>query len=124
MTESVQRQRPVTRDPAHTYAQMLDIVTHPAFRIGFLDAQGGKPFDHDEIMTRIDRETPPSALERIGWNIFLFSRGKVELAQWRYEEGRWLHLAFGVCCKGWNHPDFPPAQVRRYIHQQADEAAS
>lgn len=114
------KQAPVN-DLAQTYSAFRKIVTHPAFRLGFLDAQNGKPFDHDQIVERIYAETPTGALERLGWNGYdLFAgrvqtRPNIEMAQWRYEEGRLVCLSFGIRCKAWGHPDYPPACVRQYI---------
>lgn len=115
---------------AATLGDLWQCVIHPAFRIGFLDARDGRPFDHDKILQRIDAETPAGALKRLGWkSIDLFAGADIfgkdsaaekqarrcELAQYRYEEGRMLFREFGVRCKAWGHPDFPPAQVRAYL---------
>lgn len=99
---------------ANTFAQRFRVVSHPAFRIGFLDAQNGRPFDHDDIFARIEAETPPRALDRIGWVSLAFDPIAVNLAQFRYEEGRLAYLDKGWRCKGWNNPDFPPARAMAY----------
>ena len=131
--------KPVRGKP-ETIGECLAIAMHPAFRIGFLDARAGRRFDHDCIMQRILAETPASALKRLGWTSPLFDDGPdmfgvesniskhqarlVELAQYRYEEGRILFLGHGVRCKAWGHPDFPPAGVRafciRWIENKGD----
>jgi hypothetical protein len=105
---------PVNRK-AKSYADYFAIVTHPAVRIGFLDAQNGRAFDHDHIIARIKNETPKGALKRLGWEADLFDHATVALAQYRYEEGRLLVTSEGLKCKAWGHPDFPPAQVRNLI---------
>lgn len=120
---------------AEGYGELLAIVTHPAFRLGFLDAQLGRPFEHDRIMDRIDAETPASALARIGWKrnnepAGLFDtpepsrRARVEIAQYRYEEGRLLVVSEGLRCKAWGHPDYPPRQVDDFIWKRAQASAA
>jgi hypothetical protein len=117
----------VVTHKASTLGDLIAIAMHPAFRIGFLDARDGRAFDHDLILQRIVVETPASALKRIGWDDLLDSlqldldghgvkaiRKRVEIAQYRYEEGRILFLGYGVRCRAWGHPDFPPAQVREF----------
>lgn len=112
-------QSPVNRR-GETFADFFTIATHPAVRIGFLDAQNERPFDHDRIADRILQETPPNALKRLGWTAEgLFTRHAIELAQYRYEEGRLLFLDVGLRCKAWGHPDFPPASVRKYCMDRA-----
>jgi hypothetical protein len=114
-------------EKAKTIGEMIAITMHPAFRIGFLDARDGRALDHDLIVQRILSETPASALKRIGWDDLLDSlqldldghgvkaiRKRVEIAQYRYEEGRILFLGYGVRCRAWGHPDFSPAQVREF----------
>ena len=101
---------------AQTLADLWQCVVHPAFRIGFLDARAGRPFDHDKIVDRIQAETPAGALQRLGWaGLDLIDAKSFEVAQYRYEEGRTLFLEYGVRCKAWGHPDFPPAQVREFL---------
>lgn len=135
-------QSPTNGRLAQTYADMMGIAMHPAFRVGFLDGQFGREFDHDEIMSRIVRETHPRALERISWqwtkneihpDLFgspyaakmAANRAKaVELAQYRYEEGRRLAKEFGLRCKAWGHPDYPPKAVTDFIVARAMEAAA
>ena len=100
----------------------MRIVMHPAFRLGFLDAQRGHPVDHDDIVRRIQNETPPSALKRIGWDWLAWTAPTtkdVEVAQYRYEEGRLAVRQFGLKCRAWGHPDFPPAQVRSKVEEMA-----
>lgn len=123
------RQSPVSGEPK-TYGDYLAIVTHPAFRLGFLDAQLGRDFDHERILDRIKRETPPRALGRLGWSAApgeapagLFTAaetastraGVIELAQYRYEEGRLLVTQERLRCRAWGHPDYPPRQVDDFI---------
>lgn len=108
-------QGPTTGTVATEFDLRIRIVTHPAFRLGFLDAQSGAPFSHDNIMARIERETPSTALKRIRWRglgLFDEKRAKrTEMAQYRYEEGRLAVIAAGLKCRSWNHPDYPPKQV-------------
>ena len=114
----MQRQEPV-HGQISTRSAALGIVMHPALRLGFLDAQAGKPFDHDRIMERIASETPPRALDRIGWYPLLrVASDDVRLAQYRYEEGRLLVTQEGLRCRKWGHPDFPPAQVMDWIDRK------
>jgi len=117
---------------AETFGDLWQCVVHPAFRLGFLDARAGRPMDHDRIMQRILLETPKGALQRLGWTTAQLFDGPdlfsiessaaarsaqaVALAQYRYEEGRTLFLEYGLRCKAWGHPDFPPAAVRDYLH--------
>ncbi len=112
--------KPVNGKPS-SYAAFMAIVSHPALRIGFLDAQLGRPFDHENIMARIKTETPPGALKRLGFDADLFDRASIELAQYRYEEGRILVVEHGLRCKAWGHPDFPPSRVQDYIWKRLDE---
>lgn len=116
-------QGPTNGERARTYGQLLGIVTHPAFRLGFLDCARGRPLDHDAIVARIYAETPPGALTRMGWGaargFFHIGAAAVELAQYRYEEGRQAYFELGLRAKAWGHPDFPPAAVRRYIEERA-----
>jgi len=125
------------RQKAMTLADLWQCVVHPAFRLGFLDARAGRPLDHDRIMQRIMAETPKGALQRLGWiTAQLFetpdmfgiestaaarSGHAVALAQYRYEEGRTLFLEYGLRCKAWGHPDFPPAAVRNYLYARVAE---
>lgn len=135
------RQGPTTGKVAQSYGTLLGIVSHPAFRLGFLDAQHGRDFDHDRIMLRIVNETPTRALERIGWSwaaaperltrdLFSASHDRktraleVELAQYRYEEGRLAVLDLGLRCRAWGHPDFPPKAVDDYIWERASRHMS
>lgn len=115
-------QGPTCGDIATRYGDLFCIVTHPAFRLGFLDALAGKPIDHDHIADRIVRETPASAIRRLGISAAsLFDTAAVELAQYRYEEGRIAVIQEGLKCRAWGHPYFPPAQVRQYIWARADK---
>lgn len=124
---------------ARTLGDLVAITMHPAFRLGFLDARAGRPLDHDSIMARIFSETPAGALKRLGWStpdlfdtpdIFGVDSAQaqraakaVEIAQYRYEEGRKLFLEFGVRCKAWGHPDFPPVAVRDFCIKRSREIA-
>lgn len=92
-----------------TFGDLYACCQHPAFRIGFLDAQAGRPLDHDAIVARIQAETNPRALARIGWDVPpAYLAGKTALAQYRYEEGRIAVLEYGCRCRAWGHPDYPP----------------
>lgn len=110
-------QRPVSGPPPTTYGAGLAIAMHPAFRIGFLDAQRGHPLDHDRIRSRIYCETPRGALQRLGYARRDLSERDIEIAQYRYEEGRTAVIQFGLRCKAWGHPDFPPVQVDAFIRE-------
>jgi len=138
------RQAPTSHKLANTYGSMMAIVSHPAFRIGFLDAQQHREFDHDRIMARIIDETPPMALARIAWpwsvteedddllvafaSTDFVDRSRVnrsravELAQYRYEEGRKAVTEYGLRCKAWGHPDFPPKAVMDYVWARIEKA--
>jgi hypothetical protein len=117
-------QGPTNGATARSYGELFGIVTHPAFRIGFLDAQSGKPLDHDRIAARVFAETPSRAFIRMGWDPIVLEKPEaVELAQYRYEEGRFCVVDLGLRCKAWGHPDFPPAKLREYIWQRAEKAA-
>ena len=113
-------QKPVVGTHAKSQSERLHIVTHPAFRLGFLDAAAGRPLDHDRIIARIEAETPASALQRTGWRVpgsdmFEHLRQRaVEIAQYRYEEGRLLRRLLSGRVKGWGHPDYPPAIVQEF----------
>jgi hypothetical protein len=122
---------------AMTLGDLWRCVVHPAFRLGFLDARAGHPLDHDRILRRIMAETPKGALQRLGWTTNQLFDGPdmfgvesdaaaraaqtVALAQYRYEEGRALFLEYGLRCKAWGHPDFPPAEVRNYLYARVAE---
>ncbi|KRR25934.1 hypothetical protein [Bradyrhizobium retamae] len=128
--------KPVT-ERGKTLWDFLSIVHHPAFRIGFLDARCGRPPDHDKILQRIVAETPAGALKRLGWaDRDLFdgpdtfgvdsaqakaAATSIEIAQYRYEEGRTLFLEYGVRCKAWGHPDYPPVAVVEFCRRRARE---
>ena len=114
-------QGPLKPELARDPMRRLRIVSHPALRLGFLDAQNGRPLDHDNIIKRIMAETPPTSLKCLGWDRELFSQKDVEKSQYRYEEGRLLVIKYGLRCKGWNHPDYPPAAVRNFALHRPDE---
>lgn len=115
-------QGPTNGEIATSYGALLTIITHPAFRLGFLDAMRGLPLDHDLIGERIKAETPASYFKRMGVQPDdLFQQPDVRLAQYRYEEGRLAHLMLGLRCKAWGHPDFPPKSLRDYIWERADK---
>lgn len=112
------QQSPTSGRPPETAAEAFRIVSHPAFRLGFLDAQHGRPFDHEDIVGRIERETPKLALRdrRLAWWTYWLAHDlpqAVEVAQYRYEEGRMLVTEFGLRCKAWSDPRYLPAQVRQ-----------
>lgn len=114
-------QGPTTGKPARRFGEMLVIVQHPAFRLGFLDAQNGRGLDHDAIIDRIHAETPAGALKRLGWKRDLFKAGRFEIAQYRYEEGRLAVIEYGLRCKAWGHPDCPPRQVIDFLWERAQK---
>lgn len=121
-------QAPTSGKCATAYSDLYAIITHPAFRLGFLDAQHGKPLNHDLIGERIFAETPQSYFKRQKIE-GLFSKEyfKIELSQYRYEEGRLAVVKEGLNCKAWGHPDFPPAKLRDYIWKRSrssDKAAT
>jgi hypothetical protein len=98
------------------------MVSHPATRLGFLDALAEKPLDHDRIADRIYWETPPGARHRLGWPDYPPPEAII-VARYRYEEGRLLVKQEGLRCKAWGHPDFPPAQVMKYVRQRFGQGA-
>lgn len=112
------------RGLASSYAQFWSIVTHPAFRIGFLDARRHAPFDHEDIRARVLIETPSGALKRLGINVERWRDGDIENAQIRYEEGRRALIEYGLKCRAWGHPDYPPAAVRDLIVRLTKERQS
>ncbi|WP_316214324.1 hypothetical protein [Bradyrhizobium sp. SZCCHNR2032] len=128
----------IVTEKAQTLGDFVRIVQHPAFRIGFLDARASRPFDHDLIMQRILDETPSGALKRLGWqaagdlqpDMFRIEAAQakrakqIEIAQYRYEEGLILFIEYGVRCKAWGHPDFPPAEVMRFCQRRFDESVT
>ena len=120
--DAIQFDSPVT-ELAVSFDELWSIVTHPAFRIGYLDARCGRPHDHDRIAARILAETPSRALQRLGFDGGFFAHHDVALAQYRYEEGRRLYLEFDLRCRGWSHPDHPPTAIRRYIDSRAGTAS-
>lgn len=99
------RQKP-TDGRITSRSEALAIASHPAIRLGFLDAQRGLGIDHDDIMARIEAETPPLAIKRIGWTVRLRypTPDDVRLAQYRYEEGRLLVLQEGLRCRTRSSP--------------------
>ena len=107
-----------TIGPATSRWDYLQIFTHPAFRLGFLDACRGKPFDADLSLARLRAETPANCKFR--WNLFYPEdrRYPDALEQFRYEEGRLFVIERGLTCGSWGHPDRLPPQVRRYIDQR------
>lgn len=118
----MRRQKPVSGEPPRDFERRMRCVTHPACRLGFLDALAGKPVNHDRIMERIERETPASSLKRIGWLhadlLGPFGESETAVAQYRYEEGRQLVTEVGLRCKAWGHPDYPPKQVVEFCRKQ------
>ena len=56
MSEVYDGQGPAKGRVAQTLGELTSIVQHPAFRLGFLDAQSGRPLDHDLIVDRIMRD--------------------------------------------------------------------
>lgn len=95
--------------------ELMDLARHPAVRLGVLDAQAGRPLDHDHIGEHILAETPAGSLRRLRWPLRPLTADEVAVAQYRYEEGRLLVLQAGLRCRAWGHPDFPPAAIRRYV---------
>lgn len=98
-----------------SFAEFMHIVTHPAFRIGFLDAQAGRSFQYDGVAAWCWRETPMSASQRWMLTTDMLDSNHEILAQRRYEEGRLLVTEYGLRCRSWNHPDYPPRAVIAYI---------
>jgi hypothetical protein len=94
-----ERQKPIG-DRLADADELWSIVCHPAFRLGFLDMQAGRPLDHDAIHSRILRETPPTALDRLGYPMLYMGQRWQDVAQTRYEEGRLAVVQFGLRCKG------------------------
>lgn len=109
------------RKRAKSVDELMSIVMHPAFRIGFLDFRAGRPLDHDQIRARIEKETPAGALERLGFSPLSWEPGDIRHAQVRYEDGRKVAAQFDLRVKGWSHPDYPPVAVRRLIERLAQE---
>ena len=85
------------------------IVTHPAMRLGFLDARRGALHDCEDIVGRIVRETPPNGLKL--WRRELVRKGAVEAAQRRYEEGRQLWVDYRLVVRGWSDCRYPPKSL-------------
>ncbi len=118
-------QAPTNGERASTISELWGIITHPAFRLGFLDAQCGLPISHDRIGSRIENETPASFFSRMKAQPNLWEgANRIQLAQYRYEEGRLAVLQEGLKCRKWGHPDFPPAAVRRYVMNRVDRSAA
>lgn len=120
--------KPLQQETAVEYADLWTIITHPAFRLGFLDAQAQRPLSHEHIMQRIEGETPKGALKRIRWHpdgdsesLFGIVHARkarqtaCEIAQYRYEEGRLAVIQYGLKCRAWGHPDYPPAAITSFI---------
>lgn len=108
---------------ARSYGELWGIVTHPAYRLGFLDGQENRPFDHDRIIARIEAETLPSALRTCGWPPLRAPDMLIEESQVRYEEGRLL-AARGIRCRSWRWPSYPPKAVRAEIEKLVRERAA
>jgi hypothetical protein len=100
-------QGPTNGETAQSYWDFMSIAQHPAFRLGFLDARAARPLDHDKIVARMIAETPPRACMGTSPPVD-GDAAAVELAQYRYEEGRLLWLIEKPKVKAWSHPDFPP----------------
>jgi hypothetical protein len=97
---------------AKSLQDMLEIASHPAFRLGILDAASGSPFDPgDKISKRIYEETPRRA--RGMWGGWV-SDGELELAQKRYEEGRICLIGWRLKVRAWSDPRFPPKVIREW----------
>ncbi|WP_448208680.1 hypothetical protein [Azospirillum sp. sgz302134] len=94
---------------------LFAIVRHPAFRLGVFDALAGRPFDADNLETRLSEyqlQTPPRRIR-------LDTPGATALAQQRYEEGRQAVIAHGLHCRSWTKLDRPPMSVRRFVETLA-----
>ena len=112
-------QGPTSGKTATAYADLIAIVMHPAFRIGFLDAKAGRFLDHDRIRARIAAETPERAFERMGMpRPEVWPDDEIPMAQLRYEEGRLFFLEERPKVRGWGHPDYPPAAVYDYLSKR------
>ena len=109
---------PVQSKRAKMHRDLWRVITHPAFRLGFLDAQNGAPCDHDDILKRIRAETPRAALQQADASRH-FAPNAIALAQYRYEEGRLAVLEEGLRCRAWRHPGQPPPTVRAHIAARA-----
>ncbi len=115
----VARQKPVEDFVPTKLEHGLFIVSHPAFRIGFLDAQAGRRLDHDNIMQRIVAETKDAVLKAIGWRTELMCDANAfRIAQYRYEKGQILQYQYKFTCRGWSHPDYPPKCVMEYLYKR------
>lgn len=124
MSETIASQAPTTVPVASSFSGIMALVMHPAFRLGFLDAQAGLGLDHDYIGRRISTETPPGALSRLGYASGLFDQQSIEIAQYRYEEGREVFVRYTPKVRAWGHPDYPPVSIRDLCQQLAKERAS
>lgn len=107
---------------ASTMAELWAVVMHPAFRLGALDAAAGRPLDHWRIVERMLTETPPRALAALP--AFMSAASHIDLAQYRYEEGRLAVLMYGLTWRGWSRPDYPPAAVLDLCRRLAERRAS
>lgn len=103
---------------AKTLDDYLDIVRHPAFRLGAIDVARNSPFDScDRLPLRIIDETPKRArgIWACGWP----ASDDIELAQRRYEEGRQVVVGFGLKIRSWADPRFPPKVIRDWCERCA-----
>lgn len=91
-----------------TLPALRAIIRHPAFRIGVLDAQSGRPFDTGTLLTRLAAD--PRRQQQASSPV----TGNTQLAQIRYEEGRSAVVEHGLSCKSWTNPARPPASVRNF----------
>ena len=115
MTMIMENPKPVT-GMSKSLADIMNIVRHPAFRLGVLDFIAGRPFNHDEIIARINAETPAKAINP--WEV-----SNERLAQYRYEEGRLAALIYKIKIRSWNWPNYPPKPIREMALQRAAEIA-
>ena len=120
-SEETSRQRPTSGRLESSLGKILAVVKHPAFRIGFLDARAGRALDHDDIARRIVAETPAGSLSRLGYGSGFFPESSVEIAQYRYEEGREAFVLFAPQVRRWGYPDYPPVAIQNLCSQLAEE---
>jgi hypothetical protein len=81
------------------------------------------------FLQRIELETPRAALEALHWPISATEFGlftveavdRTTQAQYRYEEGRAAVCEYGLRCKAWGRPDYPPAAIRKHIFDRVLE---
>ena len=101
---------------ATTYFELLQIFTHPAFRLGWLDATHGRPLDHDDIEKRLQKTG--TVFESCDKQL---TKERVWLAQIRYEEGRMVAVRYNHKPARWNRAEQLPAVLNDLCHRLAHE---